>query len=84
MLVKKLKDKIDAKEVQVEEAEERLEEAEDEGTEAAEEKARSKLHRLNEQLDKLKLKQVDKEENKDIALGTSKLNYLDPRITVSW
>ena len=24
------------------------------------------------------------EENKEIALGTSKLNYLDPRITVSW
>ena len=24
------------------------------------------------------------EENKDIALGTSKLNYLDPRITVAW
>lgn len=24
------------------------------------------------------------EENKEIALGTSKLNYLDPRITVAW
>uniref|UniRef100_A0A1X7SN70 Topoisomerase I C-terminal domain-containing protein n=1 Tax=Amphimedon queenslandica TaxID=400682 RepID=A0A1X7SN70_AMPQE len=24
------------------------------------------------------------EENKEIALGTSKLNYLDPRISVSW
>ena len=22
--------------------------------------------------------------NKEIALGTSKLNYMDPRITVSW
>ena len=27
---------------------------------------------------------VDKEENKTIALGTSKLNYLDPRISVAW
>ena len=27
---------------------------------------------------------VHQEENKDIALGTSKLNYLDPRISVSW
>ena len=24
------------------------------------------------------------DENKEIALGTSKLNYLDPRITVAW
>ena len=27
---------------------------------------------------------TDKEENKDIALGTSKLNYLDPRISIGW
>jgi hypothetical protein len=27
---------------------------------------------------------TDKEENKDIALGTSKLNYLDPRISIAW
>ena len=25
-----------------------------------------------------------KEENKNIALGTSKINYMDPRITISW
>ena len=30
------------------------------------------------------LQAVDKEENKTIALGTSKLNYLDPRISVAW
>lgn len=33
---------------------------------------------------KLELQVTDKEENKDIALGTSKLNYLDPRISVAW
>ena len=27
---------------------------------------------------------TDREENKQIALGTSKLNYLDPRISVAW
>jgi len=26
----------------------------------------------------------DRENNKDIALGTSKTNYNDPRVTVSW
>jgi len=25
-----------------------------------------------------------KSENKEIALGTSKINYMDPRITVAW
>jgi len=32
----------------------------------------------------LKLKLKDKQENASVALGTSKLNYLDPRITVAW
>ena len=27
---------------------------------------------------------TDKDENKTTALGTSKINYLDPRITVAW
>lgn len=26
----------------------------------------------------------DKEDNKEVALGTSKINYMDPRITVAW
>lgn len=25
-----------------------------------------------------------KKKNSDIALGTSKINYMDPRITISW
>jgi len=33
---------------------------------------------------KKEIKITDKEENKTIALGTSKLNYLDPRISVQW
>lgn len=32
----------------------------------------------------LKLQQVDKDENKTTALGTSKINYIDPRISVAW
>jgi len=43
-----------------------------------------KLERLQEALLKLQVKETDKAENKTIALGTSKLNYLDPRITVAW
>ena len=42
------------------------------------------VQKLKEGLKKLEIQSIDKEENKDIALGTSKLNYLDPRISVSW
>ncbi|QQP57814.1 DNA topoisomerase 1like [Caligus rogercresseyi] len=48
------------------------------------EKKKTALERTVEQLDKLETQAVDKEENKTIALGTSKLNYLDPRISVAW
>ncbi|CAJ0573062.1 unnamed protein product, partial [Mesorhabditis spiculigera] len=48
------------------------------------EKAKKKMDRLKDQYKKLKINRTDKDENKQIALGTSKLNYLDPRITVAW
>ena len=48
------------------------------------EKKKKTLDRLKEQLTKLEVQATDKEENKEIALGTSKLNYLDPRISVAW
>lgn len=47
-------------------------------------KKKKAVERMMEQLNKLETQAVDKEENKTIALGTSKLNYLDPRITVAW
>lgn len=48
------------------------------------EKKKKQLERLQEQLSKLEIQETDKDENKTIALGTSKLNYLDPRISVAW
>jgi hypothetical protein len=42
------------------------------------------VEKLKDGLRKLEIQVTDKEENKDIALGTSKLNYLDPRISVAW
>lgn len=33
---------------------------------------------------KLEVQATDQEEHKQIALGTSEPNYLDPRITVAW
>ncbi|KAM4618651.1 DNA topoisomerase 1 [Polymixia lowei] len=42
------------------------------------------VERCEEQLLKMEVQATDREENKQIALGTSKLNYLDPRISVAW
>ncbi|KAL5278455.1 TOP1 family protein [Megaselia abdita] len=47
-------------------------------------KKAKQLERLKDQLKKLELQETDRDENKTIALGTSKLNYLDPRISVAW
>jgi DNA topoisomerase-1 len=37
-----------------------------------------------EKLEKLQFDHRTKDDNKAVALGTSKINYMDPRITVSW
>ncbi|PZC81133.1 DNA topoisomerase I, mitochondrial [Helicoverpa zea] len=85
-----LKEKIQAKRDQVDEAEEDLRQA----SKAAKrgsvkeklacDKKKKALERLRDQLKKLELQETDRDENKTIALGTSKLNYLDPRISVAW
>lgn len=85
-----LKDKIQAKRDQLDEAEEDFRQA----SKAAKrgsvkeklncDKKKKALERLKEQLKKLELQETDRDENKTIALGTSKLNYLDPRISVAW
>lgn len=36
------------------------------------------------QISKMELSARVKEDLKTVALGTSKINYLDPRITVAW
>jgi len=40
--------------------------------------------RLEEQAEKQHCVITEKNENKEVALGTSKLNYLDPRISIAW
>uniref|UniRef100_A0A0K2TK98 DNA topoisomerase I n=1 Tax=Lepeophtheirus salmonis TaxID=72036 RepID=A0A0K2TK98_LEPSM len=86
-----LQDKIKAKREAVEKAEKDLKQAKKaykNGGSTSEkvvmDKKKKALERTVEQLDKLETQAVDKEENKTIALGTSKLNYLDPRISVAW
>ncbi|KAI3920426.1 hypothetical protein MKX01_000765 [Papaver californicum] len=43
-----------------------------------------KMNKTNERIEKMERDISTKEELKTIALGTSKINYLDPRISVAW
>lgn len=43
-----------------------------------------KFQSLNMRIEAAKSQRVDKDENKTTSLGTSKTNYIDPRITAAW
>uniref|UniRef100_A0A7N6AT41 DNA topoisomerase I n=1 Tax=Anabas testudineus TaxID=64144 RepID=A0A7N6AT41_ANATE len=86
-----LQTKIDAKRDQLSDAKRELKSAKadakmrkDEKSKKAVESKKKAVQRIEEQLMKLEVQATDREENKQIALGTSKLNYLDPRISVAW
>ncbi|PWY95674.1 hypothetical protein BO94DRAFT_580846 [Aspergillus sclerotioniger CBS 115572] len=40
------------------------------------------ITKLEQRIETMELQAQDKEENKEVALGTSKINYIDPRLTV--
>ncbi|KAL1491086.1 hypothetical protein ABEB36_011737 [Hypothenemus hampei] len=88
--MEKLKEKIDAKRDQIKDAERQVKDAQREAKhgsvkeKVAYDKKKKQLERLKDQLTKLEIQETDRDENKTIALGTSKLNYLDPRISVAW
>ncbi|KAJ3227143.1 DNA topoisomerase 1, partial [Chytriomyces hyalinus] len=48
------------------------------------EKLEKKLEDMGKRIETTKLQIIDKDENKTTALGTSKINYIDPRISVAW
>ncbi|KAF7825025.1 DNA topoisomerase 1 alpha-like [Senna tora] len=43
-----------------------------------------KINQTNAKIEKMQRDMKTKEDLKTVALGTSKINYLDPRITVAW
>ncbi|KAL2483757.1 DNA topoisomerase 1 [Forsythia ovata] len=43
-----------------------------------------KIAQTNAKIEKMEREKESKEDLKTVALGTSKINYLDPRITVAW
>ncbi|KNC70607.1 hypothetical protein SARC_16861 [Sphaeroforma arctica JP610] len=51
---------------------------------SAHEKMTKKISTLALRIQKKEVQIGDKEDNKSVALGTSKINYMDPRISVAW
>lgn len=88
--MEKLKEKIDAKKEAIRDAERQYKDAQRDAKHGSvkekmvADKKKKILQRMKEQLTKLEIQETDRDENKTIALGTSKLNYLDPRISVAW
>lgn len=54
------------------------------GLPKTEDQCKRKIEQMTKSLEKEVYKVDTREQNKEIALGTSKLNYMDPRITVAW
>ncbi|KAG0330084.1 DNA topoisomerase 1 [Podila humilis] len=48
------------------------------------EKCDATLLKLDDRIAATRTAMIDKEENKQTALGTSKINYIDPRISAAW
>merc|ERR1712129_436129 len=48
------------------------------------EEGKSPKKKKKETLRKKELQKALKEDNKEVSLGTSKINYMDPRVTVAW
>ncbi|KAJ5654643.1 hypothetical protein N7490_001646 [Penicillium lividum] len=46
------------------------------------EKIEAAIVKLDQRVETMSLQAQDKEDNKEVALGTSKINYIDPRLTV--
>lgn len=43
-----------------------------------------RIETFEQRIQTLELQMRNKEENKEVSLSTSKINYMDPRITVAW
>ena len=43
-----------------------------------------RIEKQGEVIRKMEIDLRGRDDNKDVALGTSKINYMDPRISVAW
>lgn len=49
-----------------------------------EDSLQSRVQKWTEDIRKFEVEIRNRDENKEVALGTSKINYMDPRISVAW
>ncbi|PGH23225.1 hypothetical protein AJ80_02641 [Polytolypa hystricis UAMH7299] len=84
MKVKELQERLEvAKELEKKfKKENKSKKVEAEGKGVTVEKLENNLEKLDQRIETMSLQAEDKENNKEVALGTSKINYIDPRLTV--
>jgi DNA topoisomerase-1 len=51
---------------------------------APEEKLLEQISKMDDRIAASRVQMEDRDKTKDVALGTSKINYIDPRLTVAW
>ncbi|KAJ2438815.1 DNA topoisomerase 1, partial [Coemansia sp. RSA 2424] len=51
---------------------------------ATTDKILAKIDKLTERVGNIEVDKIERDENKTTALSTSKINYIDPRISVAW
>ncbi|KAJ2851740.1 DNA topoisomerase 1 [Coemansia brasiliensis] len=51
---------------------------------ATTDKILEKIEKLTQRINSIEVDKIDKDENKATALSTSKVNYIDPRISIAW
>lgn len=45
---------------------------------------RKRIEQWTAKINKMEMDLKHKDDNKEVSLGTSKINYMDPRISVAW
>ncbi|KPI45218.1 DNA topoisomerase 1 [Cyphellophora attinorum] len=81
---KELEERLDAaKELEKKyKKENKSKKVEAEGKSPSVEKFEENIKKFDQRIENMQLQAEDKESNKEVALGTSKINYIDPRLTV--
>ena len=51
---------------------------------ASVEKLEEQITKMDARISAARVQMEDRDKTKDVALGTSKINYIDPRLTVAW
>jgi DNA topoisomerase-1 len=81
--LQKAKDKVEELREELEDAKNQMKKQKKKD-DSAYEKTAKKVEKMKQQLEKQETTVKMKEDNKSVALGTSKINYMDPRISVAF